>query len=151
MRATGFVPPARLAAAVARLLVASALACGGAPSVGARVEERASPAVWEDARRRGVEFRAVGNEPGWLLEVGGDRLRLVTDYGAHELLAPISARATEGGGARATLRAETATRSVVVVLEKGPCTDTMSGERFETSVRVAVDGTTLRGCGRRLD
>lgn len=32
-------------------------------------------AIWEDAKLRGVDFRAVGNEPGWHLELtAGERL-----------------------------------------------------------------------------
>lgn len=39
-------------------------------------------AVWEDAKLRGADFRAVGNEPGWFLEILYERrIVLVTDYG----------------------------------------------------------------------
>ena len=43
-------------------------------------------AVWEDARIRGVDYRAVGNEPGWHLEiVENGRTVFVGDYGATQL------------------------------------------------------------------
>lgn len=37
-----------------------------------------------------------------------------------------------------------------VVLEFGPCYDTMSDEQFETRVTVWLDGRELTGCGRAL-
>ncbi len=39
--------------------------------------------VWERAKLDGADFRAVGNEPGWHLEIiAGSRIVLVADYGA---------------------------------------------------------------------
>ena len=39
-------------------------------------------AIWEDAKLRGVDFRAVGNEPGWHLELtAGEKVVFVGDYG----------------------------------------------------------------------
>ena len=38
--------------------------------------------VWHKAKLRGVSFRAIGQEPGWLLEITtGTEILLVTDYG----------------------------------------------------------------------
>ena len=38
--------------------------------------------VWHQAKLRGVSFRAIGQEPGWLLEItDGSEILLVTDYG----------------------------------------------------------------------
>ena len=45
-------------------------------------EEIAARDVWHAAKLRGVAFRAIGQEPGWLLEMStGDKILLVTDYG----------------------------------------------------------------------
>ena len=39
-------------------------------------------AIWEDAKFRGADFRAVGNEPGWNLEISaGGSIVYVGDYG----------------------------------------------------------------------
>lgn len=44
---------------------------------------------WEEAKRRGVDFRAVGDEPGWWLEIErGERIEFVTDYGATRVYTP---------------------------------------------------------------
>ena len=39
---------------------------------------------------------------------------------------------------------------LVIVLEGQTCRDTMSGEEFETTVTVVLDGNKYRGCGRAL-
>jgi membrane-bound inhibitor of C-type lysozyme len=39
-------------------------------------------AIWEDAKLSGVDFRAIGNEPGWNLEIiMRDRIVFVGNYG----------------------------------------------------------------------
>lgn len=107
-------------------------------------------AVWEHAKLNGADFRAVGNEPGWLLEIYPRRMVLVTDYGEtryeFETPEPVENRAE----ARTTFEAADRGLRVIVVLELGECRDTMSGEVFETTVTVRLDDTTYRGCGRPL-
>ena len=45
-------------------------------------EEIAARNVWHAAKLRGVAFRAIGQEPGWLLEMTtGEKILLVTNYG----------------------------------------------------------------------
>ncbi len=52
----------------------------GAPAV--QCEERRADSLREDARVRGVVYRALGNEPGWVLEVGpASRLSWTTNFG----------------------------------------------------------------------
>jgi putative lipoprotein len=96
----------------------------------------------------GAELRARGNEPGWHLEIDAERgLRLVTDYGARELVAPDPTRET--GTDATTYRGTAGDHDVRVVVTGTTCQDTMSGERFPLSVRVEVDGEALSGCGER--
>lgn len=55
------------------------------PTVGAQNID-----VWEKAKENGIQFRAVGNEPGWLIEIREDeKVRFVNDYGNLEVKAPI--------------------------------------------------------------
>ncbi len=106
-------------------------------------------AAWEDARRLGVDFRAVGQEPGWLLEIDAERsLRFLYDYGAREITAPAPKPVTAGG--RTVYRLATAQGALVVEIEPAPCADAMSGEAFEARVTVAVGGAAYAGCGRAL-
>ncbi len=105
---------------------------------------------WEDARRRGVEFRGVGNEPGWYLEIqGGRQLLFVGDYGSQRVLVPY-AGAERVGPARVYHGAAAAHDLRVEIVDE-PCVDTMSGEAFPSRVAVTFDGTAYQGCGQTLD
>lgn len=105
---------------------------------------------WEDARRRGVDFRAVGNEPGWYLEIQqGRQLLLVTDYGSTRLLAPDPGEQMQGHSR--VYEAVTAAGQLRVEIIDEDCYDSMSGEEFPSQVTVGHDGKILYGCGRNLD
>jgi uncharacterized membrane protein len=111
-----------------------------------------SRAVFEQARRRGIEFRAVGQEPGWTLEIDRDVngvLDFTGDYGAIRVIAPVPEPVHEVEGA-SWYRVETDARTLRVRLSAEPCEDTMSGEVFSYTVMVEIDGRTLHGCGREL-
>ena len=104
-------------------------------------------AVWEKAKLDGADFRAVGNEPGWNLEIlEGSRVVLITDYGASRVELPLP-QPTVDSEARTTRW--DAGELVVEVIGRH-CLDSMSGEPFETTVVVSWGGQTLRGCGRAL-
>ena len=107
-------------------------------------------AVWEHAKLNGADFRAVGNEPGWLLEIYPRRMVLVTNYGEqrYEFETPVPVDRPEER--RTTYEAAHGEVRVIVELEGKECRDTMSDDRFETTVTVRVNDTTYRGCGRAL-
>lgn len=112
-----------------------------------RVHTVAGP--WESARLRGVAFRAVGQEPGWMVEVVPEKWLLVLgDYGRVRVLAPPVAPVEFGGGQRYSVRAGTHTLEMLAL--PGTCSDGMSEETFDTKVTLVLDGVTLRGCGRWL-
>jgi putative lipoprotein len=109
----------------------------------------ASRAPWADAAYRGVDFRGLGNEPGWLLEVDdGKAIRLVTDYGERSVYVPAPVPRFEGGIVRYSV--QTKTHEVRLDIEPRACQDSMSGEVFEAQVRVWLDGSEYQGCGRYL-
>ncbi len=108
-------------------------------------------ALWEDARLRGVEFRAVGQEPGWWLEITpGGKTVFVTNYGTerHEVSTPEPFLGRDGGVT--VYRTSEAGHEIMVMIEKRPRKDSMSGELFESTVTVTLDGRTHRGGGRAL-
>lgn len=112
---------------------------------------QAPKSVWEEARLRGVDFRAVGNEPGWYLEITfGQRILVVTDYGKRRHSFPAPADPPDPDAAQTTIRARTADHRLEVAIANRPCRDSMSGESFETTVRATLDGKTFNGCGRAL-
>lgn len=105
---------------------------------------------WEDARRRGVDFRAVGNEPGWSLEIKeGQHLLFIGAYGSWRVATPDPDAVIQGPTRTWHAITESANLQVQVVDER--CIDTMSGEEFPSQVLVTLNGDILYGCGRDLD
>ncbi|MGB5451498.1 MAG: hypothetical protein WBN00_05345, partial [Sedimenticolaceae bacterium] len=95
----------------------------------------------------GAAFRAVGNEPGWSLEIiAGDRIVLTTDYGASRVELPF----TEPYVDQINRRTRWDLGELIVDVMGRPCRDSMSGELFDNEVSVQWQGQTLRGCGRAL-
>ena len=106
---------------------------------------------WADAKARGIAFRAIGTEPGWMLEVGqGERpaLHAELDYGERVLdvaaMQPLSGLSgyvgTAADGARVRL-----------VLERRACSDGMSDDVYPVAVQLEAGDRNYRGCGRFLD
>ncbi|MCP5147339.1 MAG: MliC family protein [Pseudomonadales bacterium] len=107
-------------------------------------------APWADARRRGVDFRAVGNEPGWHLEIQqGRQLLFVGNYGEQRLSTPDPG--VQVAGQHRSYRASTEAVELAVDILATPCFDSMSGEAFPAAVTVTVNGRELQGCGRDLE
>lgn len=108
-------------------------------------------AIWEDAKFRGVEFRAMGNEPGWLVEIhGAKRLVFSHNYGQKRYefsnLRPLTDRASRT--TRYELHSDA--HRLSIALEGEPCTDSMSGEAYPTRVQLMFDGRPFSGCGKAL-
>jgi uncharacterized membrane protein len=116
---------------------------------GCRLDPKGS--IWEEAKLDGVDFRAVGNEPPWILEIRGDALTLYRGYDKRATrfrLEPPqidpTARTTRYRGIGAS------GERIDVMIEGKACQDSMSGEPFESRVTVRLGGYTLSGCGRAL-
>ena len=109
--------------------------------------ERREP--WQEAADRGVDFRAVGQEPGWFLEIDNEKqIRVVYDYAEHQLVAPVRSPATKGRTVFYDMMVDS--QRVLITIEEMPCSDAMSGEAFPRSVAVTIGTRTLRGCGRDI-
>lgn len=105
---------------------------------------------WEEARRRGVNFRAIGQEPGWSLEIHHDgNMLLIADYGKQRILLPTPEPEPTEDGERYV--AENASHRLEVDIQLDHCTDSMSGDAFSNTVTLLLDGRELRGCGESLD
>lgn len=125
-------------------------AVGVTQIVGSPQEALAAMPSWENAPAAGVDFRAVGQEPGWLLDIyTRGIIKFAWNYGENY---------SEFAIAEPTYPQEGATRyeahsdgvALVVTIRRFPCNDGMSGEAYPSTVEVVVDGTTLRGCGRNV-
>jgi uncharacterized membrane protein/membrane-bound inhibitor of C-type lysozyme len=103
---------------------------------------------WTAARLRGAALRAVGQEPGWTLEIEpAGMIIFVTDYGERTIQAPVPIPVRDNG--RTAYHAVTEAHDLHVFILDAPCTDVMSGEHFPVTVTVVLDGHEHRGCGRR--
>lgn len=114
---------------------------------GCRGRDAADP--WEAAALRGVELRALGQEPGWTAEVvEGDWLRVIRAGVDSVLVARDPARERRDNGATVYAGEADGERLRLQVTESA-CTDTMSGESFPLTATLTLEGRELRGCARR--
>ncbi|WP_062538099.1 COG3650 family protein, partial [Mizugakiibacter sediminis] len=123
---------------------------GGKPQT-CTLTDAGSP--WADAKARGVGFRAVGNEPGWSVEVDrGDApaMRVVLDYGQRRYDLPATQPFGDPATGEVGFRGDAGGAPVELRIRRAVCTDAMSGETFNASADLAVDGAHYRGCGRFL-
>jgi putative lipoprotein len=101
-------------------------------------------AISEDSQ----DFKALGQEPGWLLEiVSGKQITFTYDYGESKVVAPTPAPRTESRGAVRIYDATTASGDLRVEIDPTPCADVMSGQPFPATVTVTLSGRSFRGCG----
>ena len=109
---------------------------------------------WDAARARGVGFRAVGNEPGWNVEVdkgAAPPMRAVLDYGQRRVQVAHTQPFSDPASGTVGFRGNTddGTR-IELTIHRGQCQDDMSGESFDASAELAVGAQRYKGCGRFL-
>jgi uncharacterized membrane protein len=105
--------------------------------------------AWAAAWLQGVDFRAWGHEPGWLLEISEDQaLTLNWAYGKKSLTMPVPT--TQRDGDLFVLAGRTDKHQLLVEIMPGPCRDTGRGDVHGYGVRIQLDDKTLLGCGRGL-
>lgn len=105
----------------------------------------------EDARARGVIYRALGNEPGWTLEIGPDgTLDWTTNYGEERHVFEDAVETAGGDLTSRRFTASSAAQSIAVTVRVEPCTDD-AGVAFDYAATIEFAGGTLRGCAVRLN
>ncbi|MBY0563369.1 MAG: hypothetical protein K2P58_04200 [Hyphomonadaceae bacterium] len=126
-----------------------AVACSAPPAATAPPTLDDMPS-WSDARAAGVDFRAVGQEPGWLLDIHqSERIVLVWDYGENGASFPLTEPTYPQEGAT-HYETQAGGRTLQITIRRMPCEDAMSGEAFPAQVEAVIDGRTLSGCGRSV-
>ena len=104
----------------------------------------------EQAGARGIAFRGVGTEPGWLVEVGTGEtpaLHAELDYGERKIDV---ARAQPLPGALGYAGTSSEGIGMKLQLQREGCNDGMSDQAYPVSAKLSVDGKTYAGCGRFL-
>lgn len=112
--------------------------------------ENVLKSILEDAKLRGVEFRATGNEPGWLMEISKGKIILYSDYATKKEVFDSGVPETGTGAGITVYNARNWRNKMKVVIKNKECIDNMSGESSELAVEYTLDGITYRGCGRAL-
>ena len=108
-------------------------------------------AVWEEARLRGADFRAVGNNPEWSLELSLDgNTVFVGDNGSTRVLFKTTEPVIDGDKRTSTYQMNNGKQKMTVQIEGKSCHDPVSGELFDTTVTIHMGGKILTGCGRAL-
>jgi putative lipoprotein len=96
-----------------------------------------------------VDFRAIGQEPGWVLEIDREKqMYLLADYGEKKVYTPVPAPRDSAG--TTIYDARTDAHRLTVTIRAAVCHDSMSGEEMTHSVTVRLDGKEYQGCGRVL-
>ncbi len=94
----------------------------------------------------GSAFMAIGQEPGWRVEVRPGpppRLTGSLDYGNRQVEVANAAVTADGWSGRTADGTPVALRFL-----RKPCEDAMSGEAFEAEATLTVAGEAWHGCGR---
>jgi len=135
------------------------VSCGGAPwtALGARlleIDRDRALAPWDGVffeLARDRDFRAVGQEPGWQLEIRqGAEMRFTYDYGKGTAITPASRAQVDSSTGTRTYHAVAEANDLRVEIVPVSCADSMSGRQFQATVSVTLNGKTFRGCGEEL-
>lgn len=134
------------------LVISTALplsACDAQQQPPPAIDEASIDSVWHKAKLRGVSFRAVGQEPGWLLEItDGQEILLVSDYGENRVSLPYVEPVVYQAERRTLFTLDEYETEIEIRGES--CLDVMSGEQFAVTVMIQLGDRTLPGCGRAL-
>jgi heat shock protein HslJ/uncharacterized membrane protein len=104
---------------------------------------------FELARDR--DFRAVGQEPGWQLEIRtGLEMRLTYDYGEGSAVTPAARAVLDPRTGTRSFHARTEANDLRVEVVPVRCEDSMSGKAYPATVTVTLNGRSFRGCGESL-
>jgi putative lipoprotein len=104
---------------------------------------------WQEARFRGIEFRAAGDDPPWTLEVdSGVGVEFAIGQGDTRAVTKFPPAELTGTDNRMTLTAVSGARSLGVLAERRVCN--LAGSTMTLAVTVTLDGKPYRGCGRPL-
>ncbi len=96
-------------------------------------------------------FEALGQEPGWLLEIRREgKITFDYNYGQEQLVVSTPEPEWDNDG-HLVYHSQSSAQDLQVTLIEEQCTDVMSGRRFPFTVIVRLDGERFEGCGNPTD
>jgi len=108
-------------------------------------------AIWEHAKLNGVDYRAVGNEPSWSLEITHDQITIFTShYGQDRYEFETSKPLINTAAHTREYQLQNSSHKLSISLSAKPCKDTMSDQSFSSTVSVRLDNKKFTGCGKAL-
>jgi heat shock protein HslJ/uncharacterized membrane protein/predicted small lipoprotein YifL len=100
---------------------------------------------------RDRDFRGIGQEPGWQIEIRkGSEMRFTYDYGKASVTTPAPRAQVDETTGRQTFQAMSGANELTVEIVPVACEDSLSGRPFAATVIVTLDERTFRGCGEEL-
>lgn len=107
--------------------------------------------AWAAAQIRDVDFRALGQEPGWFIELKeGGKTQYVGNYGKDSIMVATPDPQVDKESQRTVYRLQTDEQTLELIITNRPCTDSMSGHKFPQTASVTIGDETYQGCGRYL-
>ena len=112
------------------------------------------PAPWDGVffeLARDRDFRAVGQEPGWQLEIRmGSEMRFTYDYGKGSAVTPAARAVLDARTGTRSFHARTESNDLRIEIVPVKCEDAMSGKPYPATVTVTLNDRSFRGCGEPL-
>lgn len=98
------------------------------------------------ARRNGVLIRAVGQEPGWIVEISTSGTLVITDYGQNRQVLPAPAVAQVPDDESVRYQINDQPQRIELVVLKETCQDSMSGEAYPAQASLIIGDQYFNGC-----
>ncbi|MEC9491054.1 MAG: hypothetical protein UMU04_08880 [Halanaerobiales bacterium] len=106
---------------------------------------------WEKAREEGIVFRAVGNEPDWMIELSQDKsIKFVNHDGELEIKVPVDDIWLGPEGEDRIYYVENEVIPFQLIIMKKQYRDNVSGEVFPYQVRLIFPEKSYTGGGKML-
>lgn len=106
---------------------------------------------WEERRKQGIDFRAVGNEPSWSLDIDFDKMMTFKTLNGDSILTPIPQMQQDTTTKARVWNARVESGSLQVEMYPTGCVDDMSGEVFGYRVSVNYGDQSYSGCGNFIN
>lgn len=102
---------------------------------------------WEKLKKRGIDFRAAGNEPFWGLEINFGKMIAFHTLDGDSVSALIPKMEQDSASKARRWRTTVDSDSLIVAIYPTGCVDNMSGEVFNYLVKVTYADREYSGCG----